>query len=58
MKRGIGMGYGIILSAYLTVSVTGRPMISDSPCQCMYSELRQWKKVSRVGGLMEYCYMP
>lgn len=23
MKRGIGMGYAIILSAYLTVSVTG-----------------------------------
>ncbi len=30
MKRGIGMGYAIILSAYLTVSVTGTPVASDS----------------------------
>ena len=35
MKRGIGMGYAIILTAYLTVSITGRHTTSGIPCWCM-----------------------
>ena len=31
MKRGIGMGYAIILSAYLTVSITGRHLTYGIP---------------------------
>lgn len=39
MKRGIGMGYGIILTAYLTVSITGRHTTSGSPCWCIHGIL-------------------